>query len=462
MFILMSNKKPHQRALVLQGGGALGAYEVGAIYEICIKLLEDIKNHGENDQPLFDVVAGTSIGTINGAVLVSQYLEKRKEGLDIPSSWKESVKKLVEFWKYLSIPAPDIAVLSKKWATENAKRTPGVAPKETAYNYYVSKDVLNNGVENVYSKPEVKEDIKFYDDDNKWHKYNNKRLRESIKRFVNFPIATSFDNKEPRLLIVCVDVQEGATVTFDSYAKPDGSRKSEYVYNENSREIGHIIEYEGITLEHVMASCAVPGFFDFEEIEGHIFWDGILLSNTPLKELMEEHKAYWEYKIGPDRLADSIWNEKRDLSVPDLYTYVVNVYQRKQKEIPLDYDAIKNRIQNITYSDKTSYEEWVANLLTDYLDIIEEFIKLGNKNGLRDAIKKILKKSAITKLYSYLPNEQTTYQDLIKRRFRIKVIRIERKDDEHSVYNKTTDFTNVTINRLIEDGKNDAEAIMTK
>src|SRR5215207_4663807 len=114
MFILMSNKKPKQRALVLQGGGALGAYEIGAIYEICNKLLEDIKIYGKNDQSLFDIVAGTSIGAINGAILVSQYLEKRKEGLDISSSWKESVKKLVEFWKYLSIPAPDIADLSKK------------------------------------------------------------------------------------------------------------------------------------------------------------------------------------------------------------------------------------------------------------------------------------------------------------------------------------------------------------
>ena len=58
--------------------------------------------------------------------------------------------------------------------------------------------------------------------------------------------------------------------------------------------------------------------------------------------------------------------------------YVINVYPRSQKNIQLDYDSIKNRLQNIKNSDKTTYEEWVATLLTDYIDIIEKIIKKGN------------------------------------------------------------------------------------
>jgi NTE family protein len=63
---------PKQRALVLQGGGTLGAYEAGVLEILCKKLTEDDKesNNTEN-RLLFDIVAGTSIGAINGAILVS-------------------------------------------------------------------------------------------------------------------------------------------------------------------------------------------------------------------------------------------------------------------------------------------------------------------------------------------------------------------------------------------------------
>ena len=51
---------PVQRALVLQGGGALGAYQVGAFKALYEKLEEekDNKDNGD-DQPLFDIIAGT-------------------------------------------------------------------------------------------------------------------------------------------------------------------------------------------------------------------------------------------------------------------------------------------------------------------------------------------------------------------------------------------------------------------
>jgi NTE family protein len=49
---------------------------------------------------LFDIVAGTSIGAINTAVLVSHVVENK--------TWGGSAEKLVEFWEYLSSPTPDI------------------------------------------------------------------------------------------------------------------------------------------------------------------------------------------------------------------------------------------------------------------------------------------------------------------------------------------------------------------
>ena len=67
-----------QRALVLQGGVALGAYEAGVFRALYDKLTTEDEKNGEKNRPLFDIVAGTSIGAINAAILVSYVIEKKK------------------------------------------------------------------------------------------------------------------------------------------------------------------------------------------------------------------------------------------------------------------------------------------------------------------------------------------------------------------------------------------------
>jgi predicted acylesterase/phospholipase RssA len=42
-----------------------------------------------------------------------------------------------------------------------------------------------------------------------------------------------------------------------------------------------------------MASGTLPELYDPKEIDGHKFWNGGLLSNTPLRELLESHRDYW-------------------------------------------------------------------------------------------------------------------------------------------------------------------------
>ena len=80
----MSNKNKSQRALVLQGGVALGAYEAGVFKGLYKKLYR-------SGEQLFDIVAGTSIGAINAAILVSYVKENR--------TWEGSADKLEEFWR---------------------------------------------------------------------------------------------------------------------------------------------------------------------------------------------------------------------------------------------------------------------------------------------------------------------------------------------------------------------------
>jgi NTE family protein len=91
----MQERVPNfQRVLILQGGGSLGAYEAGvyqALYEMVTK---SDKERGFKNKPIVDIVAGTSIGAINSAVLVSYVIEN--------NTWEGSSERLNEFWDYLS------------------------------------------------------------------------------------------------------------------------------------------------------------------------------------------------------------------------------------------------------------------------------------------------------------------------------------------------------------------------
>ena len=73
-----------QRALVLQGGGSLGAYEIGVFQALCKKLTEKDKSEGNSsstrkNRPLFDIIAGTSIGAVNAAIIVDNVLRLKRK-----------------------------------------------------------------------------------------------------------------------------------------------------------------------------------------------------------------------------------------------------------------------------------------------------------------------------------------------------------------------------------------------
>jgi len=155
-----------------------------------------------------------------------------------------------------------------------------------------------------------------------------------LEKFAKFPISTSFEKGEPRLLLVAADVQEGSPVIFDSYEKEDGTRKSEYgkygrlkrdgSVNISEEGFEHVIRYEdGIKSDFVLASCSVPINYDYTRLkvetrtmivegqddntygdrnhssskgmnEVRFFWDGGLLANTPLRQTVFAHTCYWQ------------------------------------------------------------------------------------------------------------------------------------------------------------------------
>jgi predicted acylesterase/phospholipase RssA len=459
-----------QRALVLQGGGALGAYQAGAfksLYENIARNQGDDNDddNGVNNSSFFDIIAGTSIGAINGAILVSSFLENK--------TWKGSAEKLEAFWRYLSTPTPEkISEELILWKAAYEFGVPSVASEEAARRYYSVKEFARSGVEKVF-KPILppKQDKRFFDIQNQWIVYDNQPLRKSIEEFAKLPIATSFEKGEPRFLVISVDASEGTTVTFDSYENEHGNRETQY--GDPLAEKPIVIKYnEGIGIKHIMASSTLPEVYVYEDIDGHKFWDGGLLSNTPIRELLEAHKRFWERRIGPENLENTFrrntinkvvemneYNNPLDRHahrIPDLEMYIVNLVSPNEtagNSVPDDFDGVKGRHMDIKLGG--GYDVKTDELLTGYVNLIERLISIGDDDELvKEKINRVLDESAPRRFNTEGFKKNI---DMVKDTFKIvRVIQIQRKDDGDAISGKMADFTSETIDKLIQEGYEDA------
>jgi NTE family protein len=462
------------RALIFQGGGSLGAYEAGAYKAINEDLSEYFRTEGRENDAIFHIVSGTSIGAINAALLVS-YVKENK-------TWEGSGERLVSFWDYLSTKSTveKIPYFTHYWdAWRRFDRR--IASGESARRYFSTKEFILKGVPNVFVPKTPLLDNRFFDPSNTWYIYDNRPLKESLEKFAKFPISTSFENDEPRLLLVAVDVQELTPVVFDSYEKEDGTRKSEYGRyrrvnfgrsekdQENTEEFEHIIRYDdGVTSDFVLASCSVPVNYNYTklQVESRVlvggeqgdteynstsfssnsntslrsFWDGGLLANTPLRQTILAHRDYW------------LNVRKLEENIPSLRYGIINLHPSKQDYLPSDYDGVVDRKNDIIYHDRTQFDENVAVLVSDFIRLAKSLIKLAEENGVsKEALKKVLKEE--TKAVYLATGKHLSHEDLLKANVDVDfVVRLERKNDSHTVSNKTFDFSKTTIRQLIQDG----------
>ena len=465
------------RALIFQGGGSLGAYEAGCYKAAKEDLSDYFKSEGRENDTIFHIVSGTSIGAINVALLVS-YVKENK-------TWDGSGERLVDFWDYLSTQASveNIPYFTYYWDTWR-KLDRRIASGESARRYFSTKEFILKGVPNVFVPKMPLLDNRFFDPSNTWFVYDNRPLKESLEKFAKFPISTSFENDEPRLLLVAVDVQELAPVVFDSYEKEDGTRKSEYGrYGkikfgrsekdpENTEGFEHVIRYdEGITSDFVLASCSVPVNYDYTKLnvetrvlvdgrqddnadsgdnprpyssKGNTslrsFWDGGLLANTPLRQTILAYRDYW-YDV-----------RKLKENIPALRYGIINLHPSKQDYLPSDYDGVVDRKNDIIYHDRTRFDENVAVLVSDFIRLAKSLIKLSEENGVsKEALRKVLK--AETKAVLLATGKHWRFEDLLTVSVDVDyVVRLERKNDSHTISNKIFDFSKTTIQQLIHDG----------
>src|SRR5215211_5461473 len=391
------------------------------------------------------------MGAMNAAVLVSNVVNRKK-------TWEEAAKELENFWTDKGRGLSSTPGFSNLWWEQVRMQKKFSASPEAARRYYSVKEYLKYGTPNVFLPLPPEPDSKFADQDNTWVAHDISPLQNTIERYSKdennkekLSIATNWNNKEPRLLLISVDVAEGKTVAFDSYhTKAEDPENSLY-------------EGDGITIDHVMASGTIPIFYKFREIPtkgGRKFCDGGILSNTPFRELLQAQRDYWKRVVGEDK--DEI---------PHLEVYIINVHPSKHDDVPTDLDGVRDRINDITFSDRNSYyDEMVADLVTDYTDLIDKLKELAkshfdnkDESDLFQNEFEHLLKTTETKSRGGT-GERIKYKDLMKGRFKLtKVIRIEPEGPESytdSISGKGGDFTSKTIMSLIEKGKQDARRVL--
>jgi NTE family protein len=273
-------------ALVLQGGGALGAYQAG-VYQAL---------HEAGIEP--DWVSGVSIGAINSAIIAGNPPRKRLAALQ--EFWHRITDRKI--WHY----TPDGDIFRKaRNATSNwmtvVQGQPGFFTPRNP-NPWLSL----TGAQTATSY------------------YDTAPLKETLLDLVDFDL---INDQSIRFSVGAVNVLSGNFLYFD-----------------NANEL--------IEPEHIMASGALPPALPMVKIGTDYFWDGGIVSNTPLQHLLDHE----------DRLNTLVFQV-------DLFS--------ARGDLPRDIQDVMGRHKDIMYSSRTRYN-------TDVYRRIHTW-----KTRLRQALKKI-------------------------------------------------------------------------
>jgi NTE family protein len=208
---------PVRNVLLLQGGGALGAYQAGAY--------EALATHDYHP----DWVIGVSIGAINASLIAGNAPQHRLD-------------RLREFWNRITAPPPSLAPFHWPFMADIEQKLGAV----NAVMFGQPGFFRPRSPSDFLSKPTP---LSYYD---------TSHLRSTLESLVDFDLINS---QQTRLAVGAVQIRTGNMIYFDN-------------------TIGKI------TADHIMASGALPPGFPPVEIDGECYWDGGLVSNTPLEYMM--------------------------------------------------------------------------------------------------------------------------------------------------------------------------------
>ena len=291
------NPRGMRTVLVLQGGGALGAYQAGVYQALHEHALEP------------DWVVGTSIGAINGALVAGNRRAQR-------------VERLRAFWDGVAHPdLLDMARVTDWGRLANIRLN--------------TLDVLMRGVPGFFVP---------------------RGLSPFVLGLPADPASASFYDSAP--LTGTLE----SLVDFAYLNAPGGTRLTISAVNVASGQLRHFDNRSGaLTAEHVRASGALPPGLPAVPVDGELYWDGGLYSNTPLEAVL------------------------RELPEGDMLCFLVDLWSATGK-LPTTFDEVRTRKKDVTFASRSQRH------ISDY----------ANRHAMQNKLRE---------LYARLPPSARTEQD---------------------------------------------------
>jgi NTE family protein len=311
-----------ENVLILQGGGSLGAFGCGVFKALA------------NNNIKIDIIAGTSIGGLNAAIIAGS-----KE--DHPE------KALEQYWLELAEGSANLNSPFIEWLTGYPASTPTPLPPPTPtttdhspithisqvksiMSFYSSAIYGNDRIFVPRWRPEFAFTDRQYFTPNNWtYLYDHSPLVKTAEKYIDYNKLQPNGKPNSRLIITAVNVLTAEPLIFDSTKQQ-------------------------ITSKHILAATGYPSYyFRWVEVEKGVYaWDGSLLSNTPLREVIE---------VSP---------------VKDKQVFLVENYPKKCDTLPDNLLEVQHRARDIMFSDKTLHSLKMSKAITYYLRLINDLYKM--------------------------------------------------------------------------------------
>ncbi|MEP0824218.1 MAG: patatin-like phospholipase family protein [Nitrososphaera sp.] len=382
-----------ENVLVLQGGGSLGAFGCG-VYKA-------LARQGKR----FDIVAGTSIGAVNAAIIAGSRSDHPER--DLEDFWMELAESSYDIIPDVILPQYDFATGQFAWRRIRAAAiNAGLfgVPKMFIPRMWSWTQFF--GTSNGFS---VDEGLAMTPEE--WtYLYDHTPLGKTLEKYVDFD-KLSVQRQHPeadgqtRLILTSVDVLTSKHLVYDSYKTR-------------------------IEAKHILASTAYPNYgFPWVEIEQDVFgWDGALLDNTPLREVIEASPR----------------NDK--------HVYIVENYPRVRRRLPQNRVEVSDRARDITFSDKTTYDIETAKRMTRIIELVEH---------IYDAFEKHTNMSKLNR--EEIDHIKKDYHELVETGGAeiLSVNRIVRTEMDSPYPLKNADFSLRAVTELIQQGEENADQVLS-
>ena len=349
---------------------------------------------------------GTSIGGVNASIIAAS---KQKDSPEtaLEQFWLELAEGDINSnscpftdWLLYGLTNPLTSV------PDHTRNIHGSQIKSLS-SFYKSAVFGNNKVFIPRWNPEYAFNDPEYFNPNKWtYLYDHSPLINTLEKYVDFNKLQPNGNPNSRLIITAVNVLTAEPLAFDSSSQQ-------------------------ITPKHILAATAYPKYyFPWVEVEKGVYaWDGSLLSNTPLREVID---------------ASPVKNKR---------VFLVENYPKNIDNLPANLFEVEHRTRDILFSDKTMHNIKMSKAFTLYLKLMDDLYNMLENNFNSQNKEDMKKFERIRKRYKKISENHGAE---IK-----KTYYITREEKEPHLY-ENTDFSVEVIKGSIKDGEQQTNQVISE